>query len=79
MREIVSILTAGGSVHIDATASAENGLIDVDEDHASGEMTMAVRRAITNGNAMLDTDGNSILVERGVALAFTHRETGVTT
>lgn len=72
MTEYVDILTAGGRIIIDATATEENGMFDREAETAD-DVIAAVKQDVANGNTMIDAHGCHILVLPGAPLAYTYR------
>jgi hypothetical protein len=73
-REYIDVLTAGGTITVDLTNTHEEGLLDGDGDGSKGDAIAAVQNNIAAQTAVLNSDGDFMVIERGVAIAFTFRE-----
>jgi hypothetical protein len=70
MTDYVDVLTAGGWVTVDVTASEENGMLD-SEVETAGDAVEAVRRNMVAGNFVLDSSGRHTLIV-GSALVYSY-------
>jgi hypothetical protein len=74
MTDYVDVLTAGGWVTVDVTASEENGMLG-SEVETAGDAIEAVRRNMVASNAVLDPSGRHTLIV-GPALAYSYHRKG---
>lgn len=58
-------LDGGSLVDIDATASYEAGLFDLDDDHTTVELAVAVQNTAARGDYLLTTRGAPFIGVRG--------------
>jgi len=72
-RDYVFILTAGGTIRVDLTATIEHGQIDEQDTESAGDAVNAVKAAIRSGLALITTDGDRSLIEPSAPLAYTFR------
>jgi hypothetical protein len=70
MTDYVDVLTAGGWVTVDVTASEENGMLD-SEVETAGDAVEAVRRNMVAVNFVLDSSGRHTLIV-GSALVYSY-------
>lgn len=73
MTEYMDILTAGGVVTVDVTATIESGNLDESECETTSHVFDAVKRAVRDGYALDTPSGGRVLFLPDAPLAYTHR------